>query len=151
MAEGRLRLRVITPESVKIDEGVDMVIMRCTTGDMGILPRHEPCSVILDYGVLRIINDRNERRMAVFGGIAQVRNNVVTILANGAQKPEDIDLAHAEAELEEIRRHSRESTEDHAKMQRDQVTMRRTLVQIEVSAYPLISKTEKREGGESHQ
>jgi len=146
---GRLRLRVITPESVKYDEGVDMVIMRSTTGDMGILPRHEPCSVILDFGVLRILNDRAERRMAVFGGIAQVRDNVVTILANGAQWPEDIDRAHAEAELEQAERGLRESVGD-TKIQRDQVAMRRTLVQIEVSAYPLISKV-GREDGESRQ
>jgi len=146
MATGKVRLRVITPESVKYDEDADMVIMRCTTGDMGILPKHEACSAILDYGVLRILNSREERRMAVFGGIAQVLDNVVTILANGAQWPEDIDRAHAEAEHEEAERSLRDS-KDELKIQRDQVAMRRTLVQIEVSAYPLISKAE-REGGE---
>jgi len=145
MATEKLRLRVITPESVKYDESADMVIMRCTTGDMGILPRHEACSAILDFGVLRILNEGTERRMAVLGGIAQVRDSTVTILANGAQWPEEIDRAYAEAELEEAERRLREGGD--VKIQRDQVAMRRTLVQIEVSAYPLISKVEDREGG----
>jgi len=135
---GKLHLRVITPESVKLDEQCDMVIMRCTTGDMGILPRHEACSAILDYGVLRVVNDQNERHMAVFGGIVQVKDDEVTLLANEAQWPEDIDRTLAEAEREATERRLQE-TGDAVEMQRQQVSLRRTLVQIEVSSYPLLS------------
>ena len=93
-------MRIVTPEEVKLDENADMVIMRCTTGDMGILPGHEACSAILDYGVMRILSGGGERRIAIFGGIAQVRDNAVTVLANDAQWPEDIDRARAESERE---------------------------------------------------
>ena len=137
---GTLQLRIITPEGAKFDESADMVIMRCTTGDMGILPGHEACSAILGYGALRIFSGEAERRMAVFGGIVQVRDNVVTLLTESAQWPEDIDRAQAEAEREQAQRRLQESTDD-VEMQKYQVAMRRTLVQIEVSAYPLISKT----------
>ena len=136
---GELRLRIITPESVKLDESCDMVIMRCTTGDIGILPRHEACSAILDYGVLRILNDgQKERHMAIFGGIVQVSNDEVTVLTNGAQWPEDIDRAMAEAEHEQAERRLQEA-EDGVEMQKQQVSLRRTLVQIEVSSYPLLN------------
>jgi len=141
MAVNKLHLRIATPESIKYDEGAEMVIMRCITGDMGILPHHEATSAILDYGVLRIINDGAERRMAVFGGIAQMRDNVLTILANDAQWPEDIDMAFVESERERITRRAQENADD-LEIQRDAVLMRRTLVQIEVSAYPLISRVE---------
>ena len=141
MAKEKLRLRVATPENIKYDKDADMVIMRCITGDMGILPKHEACSAILDYGVLRIFNGEDERRMAVFGGIAQVRDNMVTILANDAQWPEDIDVAQAEAERDLATRRIQEDT-DVLEIQKEQVKMRRTLVQIEVSAYPLLSRTE---------
>ena len=141
MATSKLRLRVATPESVKFDEDTEMVIMRCITGDMGILANHEATSAILDYGVLRILDGDEERRMAVFGGIAQVRDNVVTILANDAQWPEDIDVAFVESERERMARRSQEDMDD-LDIQRDQVLMRRTLVQIEVSSYPLIGRTE---------
>ena len=59
MTEKKLRLQIMTPAEKKVDEDVNMVIMRCTTGDMGILPGHEPHSAVLDYGILRILNDDN--------------------------------------------------------------------------------------------
>jgi F-type H+-transporting ATPase subunit epsilon len=142
MAGKKLHLKIITPEQVKLDEKADMVIMRCTTGDMGILPGHQACSAILDYGVMRIMDDDNERRIAVFGGIAQVRNDEVFILANDAQWPEDIDHAHAKRERELAERQIRDS-EDDVEIQRNQVLMRRTLVQMEVSSYPLVSKAKQ--------
>ena len=140
MAE-KLRLRVATPKNVKYDKDADMVILRCITGDWGILPRHTASSAILDYGVLRIINGDDERRMAVFGGIAQVKDNVVTVLANDAQWPEDIDRSLAEAEHEQLMNRIQESR-DELEIQKEQVNMRRTLVQIEVSAYPIISRVD---------
>ena len=132
-------MRITTPEDVKYDDEAEMVIMRCITGDMGILAHHEATSAILDYGVLRVINDGDERRMAVFGGIAQVMNNVVTILANDAQWPEDIDASFVESEHERMKRRMQESRSN-LELQRDQVLMRRLLVQTEVSAYPLVGK-----------
>jgi F-type H+-transporting ATPase subunit epsilon len=136
---GKLRLRVITPESVKLEEQCDMVIMRCTTGDMGILPQHESISAILDMGVLRIVSTgQPERHLAVFGGIAQVMDDEVTLLTNGAQWPEDIDRAMAQAEHDQAERRLQDA-EDDVEVQQHQVALRRTLVQIEVSAYPLLN------------
>jgi len=140
----KLHLRIATPDTVKYDEEAEMIIMRCISGDMGILANHEPTSAILDYGVLRILNGNVERRMAVFGGIAQIGDNKVTILANDAQWPEDIDIAFVEAERERLERRSQEDIDDLA-LARDQVVMRRTLVQIEVSTFPLISRADRSE------
>jgi len=144
VAARKLHLRITTPENVKYDDNAEMVIMRCITGDMGIMADHEATSAILDYGVLRILDNDEERRMAVFGGIAQVGDNKVTILANDAQWPEDIDMAFVEAERDRMARRSQESQDDLA-IQRDQVLMRRTLVQMEVSTFPLISRTDREE------
>ena len=144
VAARKLHLRITTPENVKYDEEAEMVIMRCITGDMGIMADHEATSAILDYGVLRIMNNEEERRMAVFGGIAQIGENKVTILANDAQWPEDIDMAFVEAERDRMARRSQESQDD-LTIQRDQVLMRRTLVQMEVSTFPLISRTDREE------
>ena len=144
VAARKLHLKITTPENVKYDEEAEMVIMRCITGDMGIMADHEATSAILDYGVLRILDNDEERRMAVFGGIAQVGDNKVTILANDAQWPEDIDMAFVEAERDRMARRSQESQDD-LTIQRDQVLMRRTLVQMEVSTFPLISRTDREE------
>ena len=138
----KMRLRIATPEDLKFDEDVEMVIMRCITGDMGILANHEPISAILDYGALRILDGGEERRMAVFGGIAQVRDNVVTIIANDAQWPEDIDIAFVESERARMARRAQEEIDD-LELKRDQLLMRRILVQIEVSSYPLLRRDGK--------
>jgi len=142
VAAKKLHLRIATPDNIKYDEDAEMVIMRCITGDMGILADHEATSAILDYGILRIFNDDEERRMAVFGGIAQVGDNNVSILANDAQWPEDIDMAFVTAERERLERRCQESADD-LTIQRDQVIMRRTLVQMEVSTFPLVSRTDR--------
>ena len=134
----KLRLKIITPDVTKFDDEAELVIIRTIEGDVGFMANHMACSSVLDYGAVKILNDDNERRIAVFGGLAQMKDNILTILANDAQWPEDIDLALVEAEREQTERRLRESEED-LEIQRDQVLMRRTLVQIEVSSYPLIS------------
>ena len=134
----KLRLRVVTPEKTKFDDDVNMVIVRCVSGDWGILPGHEAYSAALGYGVLRIIDESGEHRMAIFGGIARVMNNVVTILTQSALWPDDIDLQLAEEEQERIRRRMK-MHQDSASLIREQAHLRRTLVKIEVSSYPLIS------------
>jgi len=130
----KLRLRIIMPERVKVDEEVDMVIMRCTTGDMGILPGHERRSAALTFGILRILNDDVERRIAVYGGLAAVEGGVLTILTHDAEWPEEIDRAVAESDLERAERRLRERTDDIG-IQHDQVHLRRALVRVEVSSY----------------
>jgi len=138
MSKNKLRLKIVTPDLTKFDDEAELVIVRTIEGEIGFLANHMACSSVLDYGAVRIFNDDIERRIAVFGGISQMRDNELTVLANDAQWPEDIDLALVEAEREQAERRLREEVDD-LDLQRDQVLMRRTLVQIEVSAYPLIS------------
>jgi len=141
LSADKVRLRIITPEQIKVDEDANMVIMRCTTGDMGILPGHMAYSAALDYGILRILDDDIERKIAVYGGLASIRNDVLTILTNDAEWPEDIDRARAEADREHAERRIQERTDD-IEIQQDQVLLRRALVQIEVSSHQFDSKDE---------
>ena len=141
MPAQKVRLRIITPEQIKVDEDANMVIIRCITGNMGILPGHEAYSVALDYGILRILHDDIEMRIAVYGGLASIQNDVLTILTNDAEWPEDIDRARAEADREHAERRLQERTDD-IEIQHDQVLLRRALVQIEISSYQFGSKDE---------
>lgn len=131
----KVRLRVVTPAVVKVDEDADMIIMRTTTGDMGVLFGHEARSAVLNLGALRILDSGNERRIAVYGGLATVKNNVLTILTNDAEWPEEIDRVRAEANREHAERRLQERTDD-IEIREDLLMLRRALVQIEVSSYP---------------
>ncbi|MGI5935867.1 MAG: ATP synthase F1 subunit epsilon [Oscillospiraceae bacterium] len=136
MTGKKVYLQIFTPRGLKIEEQADMLVMRCIDGDMGVLPGHEPVSVSLGDGILRIINNnRTEQKIAVFGGVAVVRNDLVKIMTTIAQRPGEIDLPRAEADRRMAELLLQERSED-AKIQSYQVMLRRSLVRIEVSVYP---------------
>jgi len=110
VAEKKIELRVIAPTSAtdkspyKFRKGVDMVIMRCSTGDMGILPGRMPVSAVLGTGMLRIFDEDVVRHMALVGGIAHAGDDVLTILSDEALKPEEINVEKVSAEMKELQR-----------------------------------------------
>jgi F-type H+-transporting ATPase subunit epsilon len=135
MAEAKVRLRIVTPVNVKVDQDTDMVIMRCVSGDLGVLPGHMPLSAALCYGVLRIIYGGGERKIVVHGGFVTIQNDVVTILTKDAEWPNEIDLARAHADLEHAKQRLREQI-DEKEYKIDQMLLRRALVQIEIGTPP---------------
>lgn len=80
MTDKKINLNIITPSGIKFVEKADMVIMRCIDGDLGVLPGHSPVSTVLGGGVLRIINDGLEKKLAVTGGVAEINDRTVNIL-----------------------------------------------------------------------
>ena len=139
--ETKLHLRIITPEKTKVDEEVDMVIMRCSTGEIGILPGHQPHAAVLNLGVLRIKNNGSERYIAVYGGLVTVRDNLVTVLTGEAEWPEEVDLLRAHHTREQAELRLREKADDR-EILHDQALLRRALVQIEVSEGTLVGLDE---------
>ena len=137
---GKLHLVINTPTEEKVNIQTDMVIMRTVTGDMGILPGHEPASAALDLGVLRIFNDGEEKKMALLGGIAKVERDTLNIVANNAEWPEELDHARAIATRDDFQERMLTSADD-LEIQSNQVQLRRALVRIEVSSYSVLSKT----------
>jgi len=145
----KLQLRVLTQDSVKIDEPVDMVIAHCVyaemgvnsaVGELGILPGHMALSAVLGISPMRIQNDGEERMIAIHGGILDVRSDVVTITTEKAEWPEELELSRAEASLKETELLADGLDDNYYEMRSNQIAMRRALVRIEVSSYPLISR-----------
>jgi F-type H+-transporting ATPase subunit epsilon len=130
----KLDVTIITPRGVKFVEKADMVVMRCIDGDMGVLPGHAPVSTVLGDGILRIIDNGIEKKLAVFGGIAEIDDSRVNIMSTIAQRPEEIDLERAERDRQEAEAAMREETEEH-QIRRLQVLLQRSLVRIEVSTH----------------
>ena len=98
-----LKVRVIAPDRTVWDSSADEVILPSTTGQLGILSGHAPLLTALDTGVMRVRPGKNWVAIALMGGFAEVEENEVTILVNGAEKGETIDkeaarTAYAEAE-----------------------------------------------------
>ena len=94
----KLRVEIITGERVVYTEDdVDMVVAPGAEGSLGILPRHAPLITTLSAGELRVKKGGREESLVVFGGFMEVTPDRVIVLADTAERAEEIDLARAEA------------------------------------------------------
>ena len=91
-----LHVEVVTQDRNVYSGEADMVVAPGSEGVLGILPRHAPLLTTLKPGELRIKYDNDEDTLFVAGGFMEVSHNVVTVLADAAERAEDIDTARAE-------------------------------------------------------
>jgi F-type H+-transporting ATPase subunit epsilon len=98
MAE--LKLELATPTRLVVSEAVDEVVIPGAEGYFGVLPGHAPLLALLGAGEVMYRVGRAERYLAVSGGFAEVGSDRVTILAETAERPEEIDVARARAARE---------------------------------------------------
>ncbi len=97
---GKLLLEVVTPEKLLVSQQVDEVIAPGSEGDFGVLPGHCHFLSTLRIGELRYRLGDVTNHMAVLWGYAEVTPTKVTILAEIAEKAEDIDVERAQAAFE---------------------------------------------------
>src|SRR6266699_360837 len=102
-----LHVEVVTAEREIYNGEADMVVARGTEGALGILPRHAALLTTLAIGEMRIKLGDAEEPLFIAGGFLEVRDNVVTVLADTAEHAEEID----EARAEEARRRAQERLE----------------------------------------
>ncbi|MFQ4135454.1 ATP synthase F1 subunit epsilon [Nodosilinea sp. PGN35] len=96
-----LTVRVIAPDKTVWDSEAEEVILPSTTGQLGILAGHAPLLTALDVGVMRVRSDKEWVPIALMGGFAEVDNNELIILVNGAERGDAIDLAKAQTAYQE--------------------------------------------------
>jgi F-type H+-transporting ATPase subunit epsilon len=92
-----LTVRVISPDKTVWDAAAEEVVLPSTTGQLGILTGHAPLLTALDTGVMRVraAKNQNWEAIALLGGFAEVEENEVTILVNGAERGDKINLDEA--------------------------------------------------------
>ncbi len=98
MSEGRLRLRVITPTRVVVEAGADTVTLPGPLGELGILPGHAALLTTLRVGELAYRSGGRDHVLAVQNGFAEVADDVVTVLADLAELPAEIDVDAAKTD-----------------------------------------------------
>ncbi|PYS38278.1 MAG: F0F1 ATP synthase subunit epsilon [Acidobacteria bacterium] len=91
----QLQLEVVTPERRVLSESVNAVTVPGRGGEMGILPGHAPMISELQTGVLSYNEDGTTFQLHVSGGFVEVNDDRVAVLAEIAEKPEEIDAARA--------------------------------------------------------
>jgi F-type H+-transporting ATPase subunit epsilon len=91
---------IVTAERLVSSEEVDVVVAPGAAGELAVLPRHAPLLTTLRPGELRVVKDGGESYIAVSGGFMEVIGNKVTILADTAERAEEIDLQRTQEALE---------------------------------------------------
>jgi F-type H+-transporting ATPase subunit epsilon len=129
---GKIRLEIITPYGTIYDDDVNMVIAKGTEGYMGILYDHTPLVTGLVNAPLKIKEEGGEVNIAVDRGFMDVRPGNITILADSAERSDQIDVDRAKA--------AKERAEARLKIQKDNIdhtrakaALQRALVRIKVA------------------
>jgi len=91
-----LKLEVVTAEHLAYSDEVSIVIAPGVMGQLGILPDHAALMTMLALGELIVRKGDGEVSMAVTGGFLEVLDNKVTVLADAAERADEIDIARAE-------------------------------------------------------
>ncbi len=96
-----LTVKVITPDKTVWDDQVEEIILPSTTGQLGILSGHAPLLTALEVGVMRVRPNKEWKTIALMGGFAEVENDEIKILVNGAELGDNIDRDTARTEYQE--------------------------------------------------
>lgn len=132
----KLHVQIVTPQGMVYESDADFVVGRSADGDIGILPNHLPIIVPLQIDKFRVKrDDKNEDVIAVNGGVMEVRDNQVSILANSAELPSEIDIERAERAKSRAEGHLQRAKETHNvdSQRRAEVALSRALNRINVS------------------
>jgi F-type H+-transporting ATPase subunit epsilon len=92
-----LKIDIVTAERVVYTAEADVVIAPGVEGQLGILPHHAPLMTILQAGELVVRKGLEEESLAISGGFLEVRPDHVIVLADQAERAEEIDASRAEA------------------------------------------------------
>jgi F-type H+-transporting ATPase subunit epsilon len=117
-----LTLRVITPGKIVWDDRVEEIVLPSTTGQLGILTNHAPLLTALDVGVMRVRPGKDWKAIALMGGFAEVENNEVKVLVNGADIGDNIDKEAARNEFQKAEARLDEATKSGDRQKQIQAT-----------------------------
>ncbi len=125
------KLRIVTPDRVFYEGDAEMVEFNTTEGEIGVLPGHIPMTVIIKPGILRITEKDGEKTAALHSGFAEILPDKITILAEIAEWPDEIDIERANAAKiraeERIRSHTQETD-----LARAETALQRAIARISV-------------------
>ncbi len=129
------QLDVVTPERLIVSDEVTELVAPGSEGYFGVLPGHVPFITTLKIGELTYWKGREERHLAVSWGYVEVQGDKVIVLAERAERAEEIDLARAERAREraEHRIHDWGTGDERIDFTRAQASLQRALTRIDVS------------------
>jgi F-type H+-transporting ATPase subunit epsilon len=131
MADKVMKLRIITPERVFYEGEAQMVEFNTTEGEIGVLPGHIPMTVIVAPGILRIHEEGETKNAALHSGFAEILPDMISVLAEVVEWPDEIDRERADAALKRAQERIRAKDED-LDLARAEIALQRAMARINV-------------------
>ena len=132
--QNKIELQVVTPERHVLSEDVESVEMPGKDGYLGILPGHAPLLTEMGIGILTYRKGSESRSLTVMGGYAEVLPNRVIVLADAAERTEEIDRSRAQAALDRAKAHMPGANATEADWDAANAAIKRASVRLEAAA-----------------
>ena len=130
----KIQLEVVTPERRVLTESVDMVTVPGFGGELGILPGHTPLISQLQTGVLTYAQDGKSFPLHVSGGFVEVRDDHVSVLAEIAERPDEIDAARAKQSRERLEKQLNQWSGTEEDFELARVKLERSEVRLQIAS-----------------
>ncbi|MFC3931487.1 F0F1 ATP synthase subunit epsilon [Streptococcus dentapri] len=130
-------VQIVTPDGIRYDHHATFISVTTPDGEMGILANHintiTPLTVH-EMKIRRVDDEHHVDWVAVNGGILEIKDNIVTIVADSAERDRDIDISRAERAKQRAERDLKSAEQAHQSddVRRAQVALRRALNRISV-------------------
>jgi F-type H+-transporting ATPase subunit epsilon len=128
-----IQLQIVSADRSLVNEQVDEVEIPGADGYFGVLPGHTPLLALLGAGELWYRQGQDKHYLMLAFGFAEVQPDRVTILAETAERPDDIDLARAEAARKRAEQRLAAPAVD-IDAERARISLLKSLIRIQVAA-----------------
>jgi len=128
-----LKIDIVTAERIVYSAEVDAVIAPGVEGQLGILPHHAPLMTILQAGELVVRKGAQEESLAISGGFLEVRPDRVIVLADQAERAEEIDASRAEEARKRAEQHLADRHAAGPDTAMAEAALRRAMVRLSVA------------------
>ena len=132
MADNKyFKVKVISPDRIFFEGEADLLELKTSEGDIGILAGHIPLTAVIAPGILRLTKDGEVKEASLSEGLVEILQDRVTVLAEACEWPDEIDLNRAnEAKIRAERRLA--GGEGDVNYTRAEMALRRALIRIEL-------------------
>lgn len=125
------KLKIVTPKGTYKEVNIEMLNLRTTSGQIGILANHLPLASAIDISEMNYIENGNRHHFAIAGGFVYVGVNDTTIIANAIESPAEIDINRAE-EAKKRAKKRLEGKDENTDILRAEVSLRKAITRINV-------------------
>ena len=132
MADKTFNLQIISPTRIFFDGDVDMVEMKTTEGEIGVLAGHIPLTAILEPGVLKIKQEDGTKGAALHDGFVEIQKDKVTVLAESCEWPDEINVERANEAKERAENRIKSGRKD-VDMLRAELALKKALTRIDLA------------------